>query len=74
MTAGEVFSKRPLPIRLPQKGALFRMDSGYLLGIGPHTAEAATELAHKLHPDLHCDGNHHGAMEKLWARVSSTLS
>lgn len=32
--------------------ALIRMDSGYLLGVGPYTARAATDLARRLHPDL----------------------
>ncbi len=33
-------------------GALIKMDGPYLLGFGPYTAGAATELAQKLHPDL----------------------
>ena len=33
-------------------GALITMDGPYLLGFGPFTADAATELARKLHPDL----------------------
>lgn len=32
--------------------ALIIMDGSYLLGFGPYTADAATELARKLHPDL----------------------
>ena len=31
---------------------LIIMDGSYLLGFGPYTANAATELARKLHPDL----------------------
>ncbi len=33
-------------------GRLITMDGSYLLGFGPYTANAATELARKLHPDL----------------------
>ena len=32
--------------------ALIKMSSAYLLGLGPRTADAATELARKLHPEL----------------------
>ena len=35
-----------------KNGALIKMSSSYLLGLGPRTADAATELARKLHPEL----------------------
>lgn len=35
-----------------KKGAFIKMDSAYLLGLGPRTSQAATELARKLHPEL----------------------
>lgn len=35
-----------------KNGAFIKMNSAYLLGFGPRTAEAATELARKLHPEL----------------------
>ena len=51
--AGEVFANTAFVGSPAAKaGALFKMDGSYLLGFGPYTAEAATELAHKLHPDL----------------------
>lgn len=35
-----------------KNGALIKMSSAYLLGLGPRTADAATELARKLHPEI----------------------
>ena len=50
---GEVFANTAFVGSPAAKaGALFKMEGSYLLGFGPHTAEAATELAHKLHRDL----------------------
>ena len=35
-----------------KSGTLIKMEGSYLLGFGPYTADAATELAQKLHPGL----------------------
>ena len=35
-----------------KNGAFIKMSSAYLLGLGPRTPQAATELARKLHPGL----------------------
>lgn len=51
--AGEVFSQTAFANSPAAKnGALIKMSSAYLLGLGPRTAEAAAELTHKLHPEL----------------------
>ena len=51
--AGEVFSQTAFANSPAAKsGALIKMSSAFLLGLGPRTAEAAAELAHKLHPEL----------------------
>ena len=50
---GDVFSQTAFANSPAAKnGAFIKMSSAYLLGLGPRTPQAATELAHKLHPDL----------------------
>lgn len=50
---GDVFSQTAFANSpAAKKGAFIKMNSAFLLGFGPRTAEAATELARKLHPGL----------------------
>jgi len=50
---GDVFSQAAFANSPAAKnGALIKMDGAYLLGFGPRTSQAATELARILHPEL----------------------
>jgi iron complex transport system substrate-binding protein len=53
LTATSIFSKAAFSVTpAAQRKQFFSMDGLYMLGFGPRTARAASELSHVLYPDL----------------------